>query len=414
MAYRLLSISSGHGEDNHASYIIRALRERRSEIEISAVPVSGLGRDYSRLGVPIVGPTKVMPSGGFFYQQKGAIWDDIRAGLIGLTLGQILAVRRAARRHDGVLAVGDVVSQTLAWLSGLPWVGFISPLSALQRGRVPLSEPLPRVLASQRCWTIATKDPVSARDLRDRGFAHARVGGMVAVDWLKPGGRDLEVPRGARVVAVLPGSRPPEATRNLGLLLHFIRAAERAARGAPPLAWRAALVAAVRAEVPALAASEGWNWDGAWLSDPETGAQVFCPDDAFADIVHAAEAGVGLAGLALEQVAAAGKPILQFPGEGPQFIPRFVRRQERLLGELAHTVSMEVPGPEAFDTGAATLLRLLDDPETPRRFGAYAAARFCPEGASYRIADMVLAMLDGAAAGRPRRPGTQDMLEKVE
>ncbi|PZO58357.1 MAG: hypothetical protein DCF15_05385, partial [Phormidesmis priestleyi] len=65
MPQRLLYISNGHGEDDNSSHVIRSLKAIRPDLEIFALPIVGEGNAYRKLGIPIVGPTYVLPSGGF-------------------------------------------------------------------------------------------------------------------------------------------------------------------------------------------------------------------------------------------------------------------------------------------------------------------------------------------------------------
>lgn len=78
---RILFLSNGHGEDNHSSYIIQALRELCPSIDIVALAIVGEGSAYKRVGVPLIGPTQSMPSGGFSYVNRWRLLDDIRSGL---------------------------------------------------------------------------------------------------------------------------------------------------------------------------------------------------------------------------------------------------------------------------------------------------------------------------------------------
>ena len=135
-AKRILFISNGHGEDNHSSYIIETLRELCPSLDIAAMPIVGEGGAYRRLKVPIIGPTRIMPSGGFTYMNRWKLLDDIGSGLIGLTWQQLQAVRQYAATCDLVHATGDTIGQGFAYLSGRPFVSFISCLSSLYEGNL--------------------------------------------------------------------------------------------------------------------------------------------------------------------------------------------------------------------------------------------------------------------------------------
>src|SRR6056297_172605 len=398
MIQRILCISGGHGEDNHACHIIRRLRAMDDSLEFGAIPIVGVGREYQKLDVPIVSPTKQMPSGGFVYMDKNMLKADLRAGLIGLALRQLQALYRSAPKYDAVLAVGDHVPQFSAYLSGRPYVSFISCLTSLHTGTFESNWLLRKAFASERCHAILTRDPPTAEILRREGWEKARFRGMPAIDFLEPEGIDLALRGGAATVALLPGSRPEEGVRNFAILMRFARTA--AARLGTSVQFCAALVPRVRAGVPDLAKAQGWQWDGQRLSSTEAGREIeiVCPEDAFADIAHACDVAIGLAGLALEQIVALGKPVIQFPGEGPQFTYHFARRQEAVLGLSAKTVGNTPPDAQGLEEGARVLGEVLSDGNYLAACRENAERRFSARGASHRHATAVMEALN-----RPRR-----------
>ncbi|MEH1795268.1 hypothetical protein [Nostoc sp.] len=82
---RISFISNGHGEDNHTSHLIQTLRQLCPDLDMAAMPIVGEGKAYRSLDVPIIGPTKTMPFGGFFYMKRLYLLKDFQSGLIGLT-----------------------------------------------------------------------------------------------------------------------------------------------------------------------------------------------------------------------------------------------------------------------------------------------------------------------------------------
>ncbi|MGA0198125.1 MAG: hypothetical protein ACO3NK_03220, partial [Prochlorotrichaceae cyanobacterium] len=94
MSQRVLFISNGHGEDNHSAHIIQSLQELAPEVEIAALAIVGEGSAYRRLGIPLIGPTQVLPSGGFTYMNRWLLVKDFQAGLLQLTWQQWQAMRR--------------------------------------------------------------------------------------------------------------------------------------------------------------------------------------------------------------------------------------------------------------------------------------------------------------------------------
>ena len=104
---KLLVLSNGHGEDAIAVQILTQLQQLKDPPKIDALPIVGTGQAYQKLkNVPIISVVKSMPSGGFIYMDGGQFLRDLNQGLIGLTLGQIKAIRHWAKQGGMILAVG--------------------------------------------------------------------------------------------------------------------------------------------------------------------------------------------------------------------------------------------------------------------------------------------------------------------
>ncbi|MEL6327672.1 MAG: lipid-A-disaccharide synthase-related protein [Cyanobacteria bacterium J06626_23] len=404
MPHRILFISNGHGEDNHSSYIIRRLQLLRPELEFAAIPIVGHGRAYSKLGIPIKAPTMTLPSGGFTFMNQWKLVDDFRAGLLQLTLKQIQAVRREAPHYDLVFATGDGVGQSFAWISGKPFFAFISTLSALYEGRLPIDWVLGAAVRSHRCQAVFTRDAYTAKDLQHQGIAKAKFGGIPFLDWMQPQGKDLQLKPDRPMLAMLPGSRLPEARRSLQLLLSL--ALEIAQRN-PNVQFRAALVGDLMTQLPAVAAEADWRCEQcgsvAWLSHTIDGhsVEVGCYSNAFSDIVCASTLVLGMAGLAVDQSAAIGKPVLLIPGQGPQFTYAFAEAQSRLLGLNAKMVGTGPATSEDLMQAADMALDTLNDADYLAACVKNGEERFGPYGGSYRMAQAVIDFLDEMEKGEP-------------
>ncbi len=405
MAQKLLYISNGHGEDNHSSHIIRTLRAIRPELDIAALPIVGEGNAYRKINVPIVGPTYTLPSGGFTYMNRLRLIDDIRAGLLTMTWKQYQAMREYVGQVDFVAATGDTIGQAFALLSGKPFVSFISPLSAMYEGKLNMDLILWQILKSPRCKAVATRDAYTAEDLRKQGLDKVTFGGIPSLDRLKPVGKDIQLADGEKMVALLPGSRTAEAVRNFKLEMQL---ALEAAQLNEQIKFRAALVPSVMAEVANIANETGWRCeqnsreDGTpWVklsyganNEYANPAEILCYSDAFNDIACRTTVVVGMAGLAVDQAMAIGKPIVQIAGEGPQFTYAFAEAQDRLLGLSVQTIGTRAATPEILKEAAQCVVRTIEDTEYLNRCVENGLARFGPFGASARIANLILANMD--------------------
>ncbi|WP_375473255.1 lipid-A-disaccharide synthase-related protein [uncultured Nostoc sp.] len=394
---RILFISNGHGEDNHTSHVIQTLRQLCPSIEMAAMPIVGEGKAYRSLDIPIIGPTQTMPSGGFFYMKRLYLLKDFQSGLIGLTWRQLQAVLQYAPNCDLIMSTGDFVSQTFAYLTKRPFVSFISCLSALYEGRLRLNPLLWHDLNSSRCLAVFTKDSHTAYDLQRQGLTKAQCAGIPALDWLVPTGKDLHLKPDERAIALLPGSRMPEAARNFCLQLQLV---VEIAKVMPEsgFQFRAALIPSLMAQLDDIAKSQGWQLNQGILtySPPGSSAEesplveVRCYSDAFSDILCYSTLVIGMAGLAVEEAVAIGKPIIQIPGEGPQFTYQFAEAQTRLLGISAQTIGTKPATPEILKQAAKRVVETLEDSDYLAKCKKNGPERFGPPGASERIARFLL------------------------
>ncbi|MEM1239694.1 MAG: lipid-A-disaccharide synthase-related protein [Cyanobacteria bacterium P01_H01_bin.26] len=394
MPHKLLFISNGHGEDNHSSHIIRSLWELAPELDIAAAPIVGQGNAYRSINVPIISPTLTLPSGGFTYTNRLRLINDIRAGLLTSTWRQLQAVRRYATQCNLVFATGDVVGQCFAYLSGKPFISFTSPLSAMYEGTLNIDMVLKAVLRSPRCLTLFSRDAHTAKDYQRQGFTKAQFGGIPSLDRLKPKGKDLQLNGARPMMALLPGSRIPEARRNFKLLLGLAR---EIANLNDQVQFRAALVPDLMADLDTVTIGTGWSHDQnklTYCASGETAVTVLCFSDAFNDIVCHATLVLGMAGLAVDQAMAIGKPILQVPGGGPQFTYAFAEAQDRLLGLSVKTVGTKPATPSILKEAAHYAVEVIQDKTYLDACIANGQERFGPFGASYRIAKVILDTLE--------------------
>jgi uncharacterized protein (TIGR03492 family) len=375
---RLLCLSNGHGEDLIATRIAEALLVY--DVEVLALPIVGEGQAYRALDIEIVGPTRTMPSGGFIYMDVREFWKDLRGGLGRLTLEQWRTLRRLAPGCDLVLAVGDIVVLALAYLTGAPYAFVGTAKSDYYLLGWPSDyTPLERWLMTRRtCLASYVRDRLTAENLA-RWVPRATYLGNPMMDRLEPT-TTLAVPEGALVVLLLPGSRPPEAYRNLARMLEVVeRLGERLDRPMHVLCARAGSLedAGIGVHLPA-----GWQMEGALLRRADLA--VHLERGRFAECLHRAHLAVAMAGTATEQCVGLGKPVFTMPGEGPQFTYRFAEAQTRLLGESVQLVS---GGPEPL---ARRIGQVMGDARLCERIRRNGIERMGTPGAADRIAEHLI------------------------
>lgn len=397
----VLFLSNGHGEDAINCQIFQALKTSRPDIDVSAVPIVGDGAAYGRSGIPIIGPTSQMPSGGVFYMNPLFLLKDIGAGLIALTVQQLQAVRAHSRHCDLVVATGDIVAAAIAHSTCRPYIIFLSAHSSYYEGRVNLGLILRQLLSSSRCLAVFTRDALTAAHLNQQGLKKAQFVGSPVMDNLNPTGKDLQLIPGVRTIALLPGSRLPEASNNLILLLQLVK--EIAAVCAVPVQFRAALVPSLMPQLDDIAARSGWKVRSGKLTFQQLKSpgnhqnlaiEVLCYADAFADILQQSNLAIGMTGTANEQAVGLGKPVIAIPGNGPAFTYRFAEAQHRLLGNSVRVIGTQPADDRIIQEAALEVDRTLQDDRYLENCLKNGLERMGREGGSIKIADRVTKYLN--------------------
>ena len=385
---KVLLISNGHGEDLNGGLICDALRERSPLINLYALPLVGEGTAYQMRQIPIIAPVQSLPSGGLVYMSTTTWVKDIVGGLLGLTLKQLWALRQQRRQFDLVLAVGDSIPLMFAYLSGRPYVSFLVANSSYYEGRLRLPFTMAWWLKSPRCLGAIAKDQLTAQDLQRQGIRICCLGYPI-MDALKPSGISLKSNQNQPLISVLPGSRVPEALRNLAQLLPLCAAL---ARQTPLHFWVALVPAITPDHLQAIAKEQGWQYDNQQLTQGHCVIQVSW--DRFADILHQSDLVLGMAGTAVEQAVGLGKPVVQIPGYGPQFTYAFAEAQMRLLGCSVTTIGKNPDDPDLVAQGIDKIFAILTDAKYQARCRQNGLERIGKAGASQAIAAYVQEIMD--------------------
>ncbi len=383
MKKRILCLSNGHGEDAIAVVILKALQAY--DVELTALPIVGEGTAYKNLGIPIIGPTQTMPSGGFIYMDLRQLWQDLKQGLGSLTLKQLATIKAIAATTDLVLAVGDIVVQLAARYMQCPYV-FIGTAKSdyYLYGKPSVFLPWERwMMRDPACLAVYPRDRITTENLGQLGITCAHDLGNPMMDGLEPQGFDwhqLDLRPTQQVITILPGSRPPEAYRNFGQLLTAITYLQQLPAS---LKIVAALAPSVRDQALIQALAEfGWSYQqiSTHLARIDhTNWQVYLVWQAFNDCLQRADLVLAMAGTATEQAVGLGKPVITFPGLGPQFNERFAEAQTRLLGVSVTLVAKP-------ETITATATNLLTNQTLRAQIAMNGLERMGQPGAAQRIA----------------------------
>lgn len=398
---RLLCISNGHGEDLIAIRILHALQGLRPHLPMAALPIVGEGRQYQKLGIEIIGPTKQMPSGGFIYMDGQQLARDLQGGLLQLTLAQLRAMGQWLKADDVVLTVGDIVPLLFGWLSRHSY-GFVGTAKSEyyvrnEQGGCLEPSTLLDVLAFQRTcvympwerWLmkrsvcVFPRDGITTQRLQHWGVDAHDVGNPM-MDGFSVTTRRTLTDKIPLSILLLPGSRAPEAYENWRRLLAGVR--DLISNGHQPITFLTA--AAPSLDLGKLSAdlmAHGWQSDTA--SGYRHGHHRLQVDQgAFVEYAHRADVAIATAGTATEQFVGLGKPTLTLPGNGPQFTHSFAQAQARHLGPSVILVSQ----PEQLHQALQEVLQNADRQSAIYKNGLH---RMGPPGAGKRIAEILVKTL---------------------
>jgi uncharacterized protein (TIGR03492 family) len=110
MDTKIIFLSNGYGEDTISTYIIRELKNKINNIDISAFPLVNDGEKYKQNNIKVIGPTKILKSSGIsgFLNIKNFII-DIKDGLLNLILKQLNFLKEYKNKENiYLIAVGDI------------------------------------------------------------------------------------------------------------------------------------------------------------------------------------------------------------------------------------------------------------------------------------------------------------------
>jgi uncharacterized protein (TIGR03492 family) len=415
----VLLLSNGHGEDLSGATLGRQLVLRGVAVE--ALPLVGHGQAYLQAGITVLGPTRDFSTGGLGYTSLAGRLTDLREGQFTYVLRLLGRLWRRRRRYQLVVAVGDLVPVLGAWLTSQESAVYLVAYSSHYEGRLRLPWPCGWLLKRPRVRAVWSRDQLTADDLSEQlgrpvdflgnPFLDPLLEGVPATAADHPDAVADDGPPASRpVVAVLPGSRLPEALGNLTLLLGVLErlpAATATPVGEPIL--RAAMVAALEpGAIAAAAAPLGWHFvagDGAAGPEPAAlqreGRRLELHWNRFAAVLASSNLVLAMSGTASEQAVALARPVLQLAGPGPQFTEGFAEAQRRLLGPGVRCAPGPVGQPGTLAATArllGTMLNRLADPMAGpawrRELEAIAAERLGATGGSDRIASVIVEILD--------------------
>ena len=393
----VLLLSNGHGEDLSGALVAAELMQRG--IPVEALPLVGHGSPYRQRGVPVLGRTRSCSTGGLGYTSLGGRLSELLEGQMGHVLGRLLLLRRRRRHYGLVVAVGDVLAVLGSWLSGLPSAVYLVAYSSHYEGRLRLPWPCGWLLNQASIKAIWSRDCLTANDLSQQLNRAVVFLGNPFLDVVSAGTSE-SLPLPALQLALVPGSRLPEAARNLALMLRVLALLPEEWARSQPLRLRAALVAELDSScVAKLAGPLGWRLEASdrLVRGPLV---VELGWGQFGEILASSQLVLGMAGTAAEQAVGLGKPVLQLVGGGPQFTAGFAEAQRRLLGPGVRCAPGSSGSAATLAATAQLAQGLLDQQGDPKQgpalrqsLAAIGLERIGAPGGSEAVAAAIMAML---------------------
>lgn len=389
----VLFLSNGHAEDLIASTVIEKLSQECFPWEIRALPLVGEGRAYDEIGIKVLGPRRMMPSGGFVEFNPLWLARDMAYRWLGVLLGQVGVLRKQRVATRLVVCVGDIFLVILSVFFLKKPIVFLSTAKSdyarLYKGHYLVE----KWLMKWFCQLVLPRDELTTSSLQDFGINAVCVGNVM-MDCLKISDEELGIGENRHVVGILPGSKE-EAYKNLPIILDAVKKIS----GKSSLFRKTDFLLALAASLSLKRLGEVVSSSRDWILKSSTseerkrgiaaylvsspGIRIKIVRGRFADVLNSSQVIIGLSGMGNEQAVGLGKPVVSFPTKGPQITKKFLRIQQLILGEA---ISIVEPKAEAV---AEEVSAILSHPEKKEEALTVGKERMGGPGAAVQVADLI-------------------------
>ncbi|MFH1710663.1 MAG: DUF354 domain-containing protein [bacterium] len=358
---KILFITNGHGEDIVAARIINELG--RKDVAIDVMPVVGKGDTFKGLGVRLIGPLNVLPSGGFGLRNYSYLIKDIFSGLIAKVLSQIKALKRNEWSYRLVIGIGDIVPIMYSMITKCPFI-FVGVNKSDHYRKLAFNYThLEKLLLRKYCQLTLARDMRTAKALASCGINATYVGNPMMDGVMRDVRLNVRGARKGKTIGFLPGTRE-DAYKNIE---DFFK-----------IAWHIRQLDKKIKFILSIPAS----------LDKDKIAKIKKPMDVpmannFNNVLSRSSIIIGLSGTGNEQAAGLGIPVISFPGRGAQFNSRFASGQKELLGNALLLLQRDL---KAI---AEESVKLLKDKKRMLSMGNAGRKRMGGPGASKQIAEMI-------------------------
>jgi uncharacterized protein (TIGR03492 family) len=381
----ILFVSNGYGEDTIATSIIRSLMEEGCPHSVLALPLVGEGKAYAAVGSEVIGPRRLMPSGGMIPGNMGNLVNDMANGLVRLTMEQIAVIRKIRKDVALTAAVGDIYPVILSALfSSRPLV----MVGTAKSDYFYHYNWIERILIGAGCEAVFTRDEITAQSLRKHHIKAYYVGNAM-MDSLAFSDEDFPLSPGMTPIGILPGSRY-EAYGDIPVILGAVEALwslmEKKVSFRMSFAEtldRARLNTCIEACRWSMLPGEGNDHDVLIKDD----LRVVMVKGRFGDLLRSSKIIIGQAGTGNEQATGLGKPVVTFDSGGKEGMGWYRKRQKGLLGDAISVVKRD------SRSIADEVISIIGDEERYQAMAHEGHVRMGSPGAARKMAELMLALL---------------------
>jgi hypothetical protein len=351
---KILFLTNGHGEDLVAAEIIKRLEDPRAA---SVFPMVGEGKAFEELKVPILGPRKKLPGGGFSLRNLRYLMSDLSSGLIANSWMNLRSLSRLKNQFDLTVAIGDIVPILGALAVKSPFIFIGVNKSDYYKWFGFNYTPWEKWLLKRYARKIYVRDRITMESLNRQGVPAKYVGNPLMDCFEKSKIQNPKSKNNVFIIGLLPGTRD-----DAGLNLEdFSKVLEELMVLKDPDTEFQFIIATSLPDLP-----------------------EYMEKKPFSEVLERSDLIIGLSGTGNEQAAGWGKPVVAFYGRGSQYNPKFAQAQKQLLGEALGLVRSR-----DSRTIATAVWQLLKDPHIREMMAATGIERMGEPGAVDKLAEQI-------------------------
>ena len=216
--FKILILSNGHGEDLSGSLIAKQFV--KSGYSVHALPIVGIGNQYEKEKIKIIGKTKEFSTGGLGYNSFKGRLTEVLEGQIFYLLKRLCLTFKIRKKYDYFFVVGDIVPVFFAWVCKKDFFTYLVAYSSHYEGKLKLPWPSKFFLLSQKAKKIYTRDCLTANDLTLQLKKKVSFLGNPFMDKFFSINKELN--KDEFSIGLFPGSRFPEILDNFVLILEVL------------------------------------------------------------------------------------------------------------------------------------------------------------------------------------------------